>query len=84
MPTQKAQKGDKKNYTNIDKPWATDDFGTRKLDPSVKRQIDKAHGTLPDSVGVPSVDGSSEQKVFDDAHALIEKLKTSKETTQDF
>ena len=83
MPTQKAPKGEKQNYTNIGAPFATDEFGKRKLAPSEKRQVDKAHGTLPDSVGVPSVSGADEQKVFDEAHALIEKLKTSKEPTQD-
>ena len=72
------------DYVSKGTPDDKDERGTRKLDPSVKRQIDKAKGELPDSVGVPAVSGADEAAVFRKAHDLIEKLNTSKEFDKDF
>ena len=72
------------DYVSKGTPDDKDERGTRKLDPSVKRQIDKAKGTLPDSIGVPAVSGADEDAAFKKADDLIQKLKTSKDHEQYF
>jgi len=85
MPEQKTKSPQAdKTYVSSGKPFEEDERGKRKLDPSVKRQISKAKGELPDSVGVPSVHGSDEDGAFKKADALIQRLKESKNTEQYF
>jgi hypothetical protein len=79
----KSPKADQ-DYVSKGTPDEKDERGRRKMDPSVQRQIKKATGELPDSVGQPKVTGDDESAAFKKAHELIEKLKTSKDFEKDF
>jgi hypothetical protein len=84
MPEQKTRKGPDRTYVDAGKKFETDQFGKRKLDPDTQRQIKKATGELPNSVGQPKVVGSDEDEAFKRAHQRIAELKTSKVGVQDF
>jgi hypothetical protein len=86
MPERKSTSTKKADraYVDAGKDWETDQIGKRKVDPSVKRQIDKADGTLPNSVGQPAVKGADEGDVFKKAHERIAELRDSKKGVQDF
>jgi hypothetical protein len=84
MPERKTKKTPDETYTSNSTPSQLDERGKRKIDPSVAKILKDGTGALPDGVGNPVVKGSDEQKAFDDAYALIEKLKTDKSSDQYF